>query len=56
MIQGVRVDYGASGGGSCVAQDYFEFGVEVQIPELYSIVIVIEPRRAKRAVWNDASS
>lgn len=29
MIQGVRGDYGASRGGICVAQDYFEFGVEV---------------------------
>lgn len=44
MIQGVSGDYGASGGGICVAQDYFEFDVQVQVPEHYSIVILTEPR------------
>lgn len=37
-------DYGASGGGICVAQDCFEFGAEVHVPEHYSIVILTEPR------------
>lgn len=56
MNQGVRGDYSASGGGICVAQDCFEFGVEVQVPEHYCIVISTEPQWAERAVWNDASA